>query len=44
MGYDLEIAKRNLKKSNNDLDKALDLIRDKKDKLMWEEEEKAELD
>ena len=28
MGYDLEVAKRNLKKSNNDLDKALDLIRE----------------
>lgn len=28
MGYDSKIASRNLKKANNDVDKALDLIRE----------------
>ena len=28
MGYDIKVATRNLKKSNNDLDRALDFIRE----------------
>lgn len=28
MGFDISVAKRNLKKANNDVDKALDLIRE----------------